>query len=404
METEKKQGERNMLYMWIRSGLSTSSLTLASTAVLSGYLLYAGLDNDQISSYLAFVPLVNLIISLLLSGLLSGVRQTVKAATVTFAASGVLTALYAGLFMMNGKNAAFYPLLMALGGVLSVTTAIRNVFDYKMPCEVMDIGRYSYYLSVGGVVSGLSGIGTGLVLTACYARFDFHTVSCGAFFTAGVLLLLAAAVNALIRQLQTPEPPTEKKSGALSMVFAVLRDKDFLALLLPNTLRGVGEAVMAMITVLAVRRIGIAESDSAVITTIGNIAMFASCIMYGFLAPRLRVPKLCLLGSLLFVGVIPAFMGGSTMFFVLYGIAYVGFNIISNALPDMIYQNVSPKIMSAFHTWRLALMTLGTTVATKVFGAVLDDTSVFVILSAGVGAYLFCSVGYYLRFGKRKRN
>ena len=46
---------------------------------------------------------------------------------------------------------------MLLGCLVSAVTAIRNIFDYRLPCEVMNLDDYSVYVSVCGIVGG--GIG-----------------------------------------------------------------------------------------------------------------------------------------------------------------------------------------------------------------------------------------------------
>lgn len=58
---------RNLVLLWIRGALLVAATTLASSSVLSGYLLYVGIPDGKIGTYLAIVPVVNLVVSLLCS-------------------------------------------------------------------------------------------------------------------------------------------------------------------------------------------------------------------------------------------------------------------------------------------------------------------------------------------------
>ena len=392
--------KRNFILLWARSALTVAATTLTATGVLSGYLLWAGVGEQKIAFYQSLVPLVNTVVSLLLSGYAARVRNTVKAFGISCVSMGILTMLYALLFLLDGKAPAFYPLLMVLGALLSVASAIRNIFEYKMPCEVMDITEYSGYLSVNGIVGAVSGIGISAAASYCYKAFDFQTVSIAAFVLSGLLCLAAALVNRFIIMIN-PSENAESTDGKTNSSFAILRDRDFLILALPNTIRGIGEAVIAMITVLAVTDGIVQNTDGQTITTITQIATFISCILYGILTPRLRAARVCMLGAATLTVLIAAFLTGRYTFFLLFGIAYIGYYTVSAALPDMIYQAVDQNIMSAFHTWRLAFMTAGNTAATALIGTVVGKVPNIVIVTAGVVSFMIVSLAYYLLFGKR---
>lgn len=394
---------RNHLILWARDLLINASAALASTAVLSAFLLYAGMTEKSIGAYFAIVPVVNLVVSLLYSSVGGKKRKSIPAYTVCCLFSAILTAGYVLLSLMDAADRLYFPVLLVIGGALSAFGAIRTVYDYQMPCEVMDLRKYSMHISVGGILNGCAGIGCGLLLSLCFARFPYLTVARGTFLTAGACLLVSSAINLLLKPLPQTVPAGEGEASARQAGFRELwHDRSFRLLLLPNVLRGCGAGVTSMIMVLAVRAIGLAESDSAMITTCTYLATFLSCVLYGVMTPKMRVSAVGVIGAVLFCLLVPAFSGGRTLFFVLYAVSYIGFNFVCNALPDLVYRNVNPEIMGIYHTWRLALTTLGTTLATALIGAVIDKVSPTVILLVGAGTYAFTALAYALVFQTKK--
>ena len=57
--------------------------------------------------------------------------------------------------------------------------------------------------------------------------------------------------------------------------------------------------------------------------------------------------------------------------------------------------------MSPFHTWRLALTTLGTTLSTSIIGAVIDSVPPTLILIVGTLAYFVCALSYSMIYRKK---
>ena len=394
---------RNHLILWGRDLLINASAALASNTVLSAFLLYVGVTEKSISAYFAIMPVVNLVISLLYSSVGGKKRKSIPTYTVFCLFSAFLTVGYVLISFMNAANLLYFPVLLLIGGCLSAFSAIRTVYDYQMPCEVMDLRKYSMHISVGGILNGCAGIGCGLLLSLCFARFPYLTVARGTFLTAGACLLLAAVINGFLKPLAQAAPRQENEKPVSKAGFRELwHDRSFRILILPNILRGCGAGVTSMIMVLAARAIGLAESDSAMITTCTYLATFLSCVLYGVMTPKMRVSAVGVIGAGIFCLLIPAFSGGRILFFVLYAVSYIGFNFVCNALPDLVYRNVNPEIMGVYHTWRLALTTLGTTLATALIGLVINVVSPTVILIVGAGTYAFTAIAYALVFQTKK--
>lgn len=393
---------RNFIILWIRDALFAVAASLTSTSVLSGHLIHIGVSEDRISFYLAAVPLINLAVSLLFSSIASKTKNTIKVYSVLCLASGILTGAYSLLFGVEIGKTLMFVFLMILGCLVSGVTAVRNIFDYRLPCEVMNLDDYSFYVSMCGIVGGVSGLLAGAVLSLSYKKFEFVAVTCGAFLAAGICFCVAALINRYLKRITSDKDDSEKEkiTGNLRTLF---KNREFIILLVPNFVRGIGMAVVPMITLLAVNADVIKETDGATVTVFTYLATLISCIAYASLARRIGVTKLCALGAILFCAIVPAFSCDKIMFYVCYSVAYGGYYIINNAVPDMVYKNINPDLMSIFHTWRLALSTIGTTVATAVIGKLIGSVAPIWILLVGALAHIVCATAYFAVFNRNKK-
>ncbi len=391
---------RNFIILWIRDALFAAAASLTSASVLSGFLVYTGIKEDKISFYLAAVPFVNLTVSLLFSSVTARAKKTIPVYSALCLVSGVLTGLYALLFGAAGGQ-IMYLFLMVLGCLVSAVTAIRNIFDYKIPCEVMKLDDYSMYVSGCGIVGGVSGLAAGALLSLSYKHFSFTAVTCGAYIAAGICYITAGFINKALKKItvEKSDKAEEKSAGTLRDLF---KDRTFKILLLPNFIRGIGMAVVPMIALLAINSRVITETDGATVTVFTYLATLVSCIVYVYLARRIGVAKLCALGAVLFCFLVPAFSGGKTVFYICYTVSYAGYYIINNAVPDLVYRNINPDMMSIFHTWRLALSTIGTTAATAVIGKLIGTVSPLWVLLIGAAAHIICVTAYYAVFKNNK--
>ena len=240
-----------------------------------------------------------------------------------------------------------------------------------------------------------------MFLSFAFRQFPFAAVSAAAYLTAGILTVLAAGVNGLVLMNKKPVITQKTAGGGMECLKKLLRNRDFRILAVPNILRGFGVGVTSMILVLAVRALQLPESDSAILAACTNLANLIGCAVYGVLTARVGANRVCLIGGLLFCLLIPALLGGRILFFILFCLSYIGFMIVCNAVPDLIYRNVSSDIMSPFHTWRLALTTLGTTLSTSMIGAVMDSVPPTLILIVGTLAYFVCAASYSIFYGKK---
>lgn len=372
-----------------------------SAAVIQGFLLHAGMSEEKIGIYVTFGTIINFAASLGLSGAASASRKTVKISSLCFMLSGVVNAAYILPALIESGGSALFIFVMAVAGLSSVVLAVKNIFDYKLPCEVIETDAYAKYISVSGILSGFAGLGCGVLITLLYRSSDFNKISVIVFLVSALTIAAAGIVNSFLESLYPIKNTDETKNKLFGQLKILFSNRDFKILLLPNFLRGFGAAIISLAAVLAVKTAGFKEEECAVISSLTSAGMLISCAVYLPLIRKCGRALTALLGAAAFCLVIPAFLSGSKiMFVILYGIAYVGYNVTCNAIPDLIYRHISPKIISPFQTWRLALLTLGTTAGTSLFGFMLTRVPASLILCTGVSGYLICAAAYFAFYRK----
>ena len=397
-----KRHPSNCVLLWLRDGLYCFATTLSSASVLQAFFLKMGMGSGTVSYYASFTQAVFLVFSLLFAGAADRCRKTKRTATLLFLANAVSLLFQMTLCLMPEKSALFCFAAFAVGTLVNVSNTVRVVFDYKLICEVIPVERYSVYSSVSGIVCGIVGILPGFLLPLFYARFAYNAVTLAVFGASGLYCLAAGVINGCLRLLpgRDEEPPADaKKQERLSSVRAVLLRPDFHRLALPNFIRGFGAGVIAILPLLAIRDAGVPEEQSALISGVMNAATFLSCGVYG-LARQHRIPatKLGVAGACLFLPLSAAFLGGRTVFLIVLFFAYCGYNTVCYAIPDAVYQRVEENVISTYHTWRMALTTLGTVCATAVIGVLADSVSGTLLAVVGTVSVFLCCLAYHLVF------
>ena len=393
--------KRNLLLLLFRDVFVGISAAFGSASILQGFLLHEGLSEELIGIYVTFGSVVNFVVSLGLSGAAAATEKTVRASSVCYLLTGVISSAYLLPTLVPLGSSALFVCVMAITGLSSVTVALKTIFEYKLPCEVIDTEKYATYISFSGIITGLTGLGCSLGATALYRVAAFEKVSAAVFFVSSAAMVTAGLINRRLTVLHKPQPRPAEKNPMLGQLKGLFRNHDFRFLLLPNFIRGFGAAVVSLAAVLAVRMSGFTDAECSLITALISAGTLLSCVLYLPFVKLFGRAMSSFAGSVLFCLMVPAFLSKNKIVFsVFFVIAYIGYNITCNAIPDLIFCHISPQIISPFQTWRLALLTLGTTAGTALFGFLLPRVPPLVILLLGIPAYVFCGAAYYWRYRK----
>lgn len=388
----------NRARLCIRDALVAASSSLTSASVLTAFFIRGGMSDVRISVYMSVTQLCNLIISLLFAGITEKYRDTKRSASMLYTAGGAAVLMLIPFTAFEFSEGVFYTAMMIIGCLIQTAAAVRFVFEYKLPCEVMDTGDYSTYVALSNMCGGAAGIIAGLTLSALLGSFGFMAVMGCAFTAAAILLFGASAFNSSLKIIHEVGGNSLIRSDPLTSIRRLMKNACFRALIVPNFIRGIGAGVIAMITVVAIKSVGLEENDVPLVTTTTYIGMLASCLIYIYSAKRLGAPLSGLIGGAAFLTLSFSMTGSKYIFLAVYTFAYTGYNIVCCAIPDMVFQSVRPDIMGAFNTWRMIMTTLGTALSTALIGYLLEYIPADVITSAGSLAVFVCSLWYYLYY------
>ncbi len=391
----------NLIRLWIDHIFR--AMTTGFLSVTAAFFLYQGMTDLQIGFHASLTNTVGLAISLSCSGMAAGVRDSRKAIGLMFGLRTLFILGYALFCAVTASSQVFYLMMLIVGTLIAMETALRNIFEYKLPCEVLDMKYYSLHLSGSGLLAGITGTAVGLLIPRMYQRFDFLTVTGVCLVLASLTSFLTLLMNLSLKPLQTQSslPHNKLSINPIDDLKKLWLNQDFRRMLVPNFLRGLGLGAISLAALIAVRGTGMAEGDTPMIQSAVYIATMVSSFLYAWLVRRFGVPRTALFGSLLFGLVCFATLGDTTWFLVIYCIAYIGYYTVNNALPDMIYRTAEPSIISSFHTWRLAVSNLGTVFATALYGWILDKVPAAILLILGFLGTLGCAGGYFLWYRKR---
>jgi len=394
--------KKNFLLLWLRDALIAASASLTSNSILSAFLLNAGLSEQRVSFYFSFITMVNLAASLLFSGAAGRSKSVIRSCSVFCVCSAVSAAFLAVFCIKNLSVTPIWIGVLLVGALLSAATAIRVVFEYQIPCEVIDKEKFPIYQSVSGVVGSVFGIAAGLAVSRLYLVMEFLPLTAGIFVTAGICLMGAAWANGSLTVIHPSKPKTgENAVNLLKTAREVVSDRDFKKMLLPNFIRGIGMGVMAILPVLASASLDMNASELSLITVCTYISTLLGCVVYGFLSKKWGAPMAAFLGSVLFCLLIPAFGGGSMRFYVLYSVSYIGYNIVCYCIPEIIFRSTKTEKVSAIQTWRMLVTTLGTTLSSALMGQLMGKIPTWTILLIGAAATLFCSGAYFVYYRRK---
>jgi len=344
---------------------------------------------------------------MLFSGVTGSFRDSRKIASWLLLLSGVTTLFYAVLCAEQLRGSSFFGLVMAVGVISTVFVAFRTIFDYKIPYEIMDMKYYSDYASYLGIFSSVPGLVIGLVVPIFYAKFEFYAATCWFFIASAVFMALAVCFT-LTLEPYTKEgedtEPTESKPLSVHPIRDFLRlfsCRDFRVLLIPNLLRGVGMGLMSIFPLIIVYEGIIAEENLTLLSSASYIGVFVSSFLYIRMVRKWGIPMTGFIGGVMFCFVLLCTSGNLVWLMIAYIIVSTGNNLLSNAMPNMIYLTVTGDIISQFHTWRLALSTLGTALSTAALGMMIGRVDSVIILGIGALGMFICMLSFLLYYRKR---
>jgi len=394
---------KNIIKSWCAGAMQASANSFLS--VLSVFFLFYGMTELQIGFHSSITQVLGLTASLSCSGIASGFHDSRKPIAIMLVIRAALVIGYTLFCIWTTPVDFFYICMLIIGSLLAIESSLRTIFEYKLPCETINIEYYSVRIGYLGLFNGISGTVIGIAIPILYSRYDFVAVTMACLIAAAVCNALGLIFNLSMEPLKKQETDDFSRNtlqlNPFKALNTLLHNKDFVALLPSNLIRGFGAGMFALLTVIAIRRFGITEGEATVIASFTSVGTLLTSAVYVPMVKRFGTPMTGLIGSLVFGVICVSMVGSFQLFLVLYCIAYIGYNIVGTALPNMVYQSVDQSIISSFHTWRMAASSLGAAIFTPVYSVLIDILPPSMLLCISFVFILLCMIGYYLRYKNR---
>jgi len=389
----------NPAKLYIRDSLfETAQMFAAGAALTQTYMAAIGLPERMIGTAVSAMGIVNIAASVLFSKVSDKSRNIKKSLSALFA---VIAATYLFFtvfsFRLDLTLTVTFVILIAAGFVQSASTAVRNLFEYKLPFLIFDMYKYAHYLTLDGVIAGGFGVLFSILLNIVISRFEYFSVMRAGFVLAFVMTVFAAAANHRFA-VKSPGEPAPHKTGNPVKISLIIRRRDFAVFAVPNFIRGIAGGVVNMAALIALSEKILDSKGTSYIVTAITIGSITGSLIYSVFARRVADKHMCMLGSALMFPMVFMPWASPTVYVALFFFANLGVRITSYSYPLMIYKLIPFEIIGTYNTLRMILTTAGTAAATWLTGLLLGTVPVWTFfvaaficqaLSASVYLYYF---------------
>ena len=391
MDTIKK----NTVKLYASTALYNLAVLLLAGSLMQTYLNALGIAYGLIGVFTSFIQIVNVTVSVIFAGLGDKTKRTKQFSVVTIFPILLFAALLLPFCFISGIDAkVIFVLILIGGGIYAAFSALKTIFVYKLPYQLIDMKDYVAFASKEGIISGICSAAAGVLLIFAVRYLPFlHVMAC-AFITVVVLLVSTAFLIGSMTVGKPDDTYIKEREKNSRGVLGVLRTKSFSALIAPNVARGLAIGVFGMAAVVGLGSGVLSAELSVWLVPLGSAAAVISSLSR-LLIKRISNSWFCLLGSVLMCVMPLMAYGGIYVFMAVFAIASIGYYIIAWACPLVVYEIVSYEIISAYSTYRMVLTTAGSAAASFAVGFILGKVPVVYLFAFAALCQLYSGIAYY---------
>ena len=398
----------NSIYYAVREGSFAAAALLISGTFVQLYLSQQGVSTIQIGTFNTILGVVSLVSTMLFSDLAERRANALRQSDGILLSVALLFLCYAPMFVALPRTSTIWLLVTGVASAQIILAACKSVLDYKMLYQIIDIERYGAVASMTGVSIGLFGMAYSWFFARMLALLSLQTAFLIGFASALALVLLAYFCNRKMRVIRDPfVPAAQAKPGVqakLGLIFDVLRQPEFRAFIVPNTLRGVTIGILNSLVLVALA-LGVSAKTAANLAMAGSVGYLLGSLAYNALS-RAVLPKYLGLvgGGLLCAIVLLPFCGTGKLFLFVAMLGYMGRTLVDYAVPSMVFQLIDPAISGVYNAWRTVLFSVAAAGMSYLVGALLGKIPTVLLLILCAGAYLICAIWYFLATRRFPKN
>lgn len=390
-----KTSDKNKLLYIISYALRSASLLTATGTIMQTFLSSIGMSADNIYIHTSLVGAVNVVVILLFSRFADTLSIIKRTALVIFSGA-VLFLFYLPICFINKASPFSFILLLAVGCIQSVTTALHTVCDYKLPYYIFRKEEYGSIMAVCGILSSGISFGVGAVITAACSKFSYGRIMIFAFTLSFLFAAAAAVLTLKLKNISSEEETLKLKTTSFSFkdsIKAVMKTPVFYKLLPANLLRGFSSGMTLVFTVIAADNLGYTEEITTLAVSVQAVTSLAACALFGVLSKHISPRISVFAGSLTFL-LLPFILipDSPVLFLILTGIIIFGRTLIDYAVPSVLLYAVPSEIAGPYNAYRMILHNGGSLIATSV-AALIPPT---ILLPAATVFQLFSGTVFLL--------
>lgn len=394
----------NFLRYCLIHNLYTAAILLTSGAILQNYLHQIGLSVEYVGIILTFVNIVNIVISMVFSNISDKRNNPIKwTAYMLLPMSIMPIVLFVFCYFKNLSMTTTFIIILISYGVQTFCIALRDIFGYKLPYDIIPFEKFSLSMTINGMVAGIVGVGISLLIASLQKLIPYAYLMSGAFIISVLFFLAAFHLNKHYKKIVGNDSLKNMIATKKISLFVLIKVPSFWKYILPNVFRGLATGVLLMATTLGLSSGKLNNANVIYLIAASSLAAIAGSGLYAFLGMKISHNKLCLLGGILMLAMPFMVMGNFVNFILMYFVAYLGMTITDYSIPLIVYKMIPYHMIASYNTWRMVITTGGTALSSMLTGYLIGIAPVRYILMAASIFQVICVAAYFISGNKKLR-
>ncbi len=387
----------NYIKYYLRNIFYSTAILFTSVSVIQIFLGNLGIDSVRMGFFTSLLSVVNVLTSIGVSASADRVKNVRGTLTRICIPIGLCFILLASLGLIPDSNKQLIFLCTAALCLIQMFfMALYAVFEYKLPYHVIDMDKYGMFLSINGIVIGISNMAASVLLSEMLSRYPYRSVMTVGFALGGVCMALSMLLNSLLKTSKASATKTSaQEQDIIGSLNRIIKLDSFRWLIAPNLLRGIHMGLINVVAVIAVSK-GFSVNTQSQLVTVAFSANIVGSVLFMLISKRPRNRLLCLIGTLLTAAGLFMASDSESVFLSAYFITAAGKIIVDYSVPARVSELIAPDIACLYHTWRLITTTIGTVLSTAVSGFFIEKCPIIVFLLLATLCQLISGVCYFI--------
>lgn len=395
----KNAGAKNIIFMATQGGALAAAMPMVNGSLIQLFLTNRDVSAYYVGLFSTIVSIIAVVGTMLCSYISEKFPKPLKQYQwLYFLQLAIYLAMLPISYFTMTPGVLFW-VMSLIAGLITFLCSWTGILGYKIPYMTIPFESYGTFTALSGAITGIVGV---------VASFAFSAVINGGWggnpyficiCITTVLLLISWYCTYRLQPVNDVYDAPSHNTMSIKKLLEVFRMPLFRKFLVPNTLRGITIGVTNSIALIALY-MGLTEGQASVIPIICALGYVVASLLFHFLSKYMPLPVVAIIGSLLVFALISLPHDNSTVFLIVFLVAYIGRVVVDYAIPVMLIRVVPADIAGIYNAGRSILLNLSSTVSVFAVGALLGKISALWLLSACALAYLVGMIWYMILYKK----